>query len=139
VPDDLTAPVVTITTPADEASYGLNETVLAEYSCEDEAGGSGLASCTGDVADGDPIDTSTVGRHTFSVTATDQAGNSATDTHTYTVVYTFAGFGSPVENPPTVNRAIAGRTIPLKWQLYQLVQPARAARPGRAARSDPRN
>jgi hypothetical protein len=29
----------------------------------------------------------------------------------------FIGFDSPVENPPAVNLAIAGRTIPLKWRL----------------------
>ena len=31
--------------------------------------------------------------------------------------YTFDGFSSPVENLPTVSRATAGRTIPLKWRL----------------------
>jgi hypothetical protein len=32
-------------------------------------------------------------------------------------VYEFIGFDSPVDNPPAVNLAIAGRTIPLKWRL----------------------
>jgi hypothetical protein len=38
-------PVVTITTPADGAVYQLNELVTADYACQDEAGGSGLAVC----------------------------------------------------------------------------------------------
>ncbi|HSK23739.1 MAG TPA: PxKF domain-containing protein [Egicoccus sp.] len=31
--------------------------------------------------------------------------------------YQFVGFERPVENPPVVNRANAGQTIPLKWRL----------------------
>jgi hypothetical protein len=31
--------------------------------------------------------------------------------------YEFRGFDSPVDNPPAINLAIAGRTIPLKWRL----------------------
>ncbi len=31
--------------------------------------------------------------------------------------YKFEGFFSPVENPPTVNAAKAGQTVPLKWRL----------------------
>ena len=47
--------------------------------------GPGIASCTGPVATGQPIDTTTVGRHTFMVTATSKDGQTATSTITYTV------------------------------------------------------
>ena len=73
-PPDLTPPTVTITTPADGAVYAVGQVVLADYDCTDEAGGSGLATCDGPVANGDPIDTS-LGTHTFTVSATDVAGN----------------------------------------------------------------
>ena len=56
----------------------------ADYSCTD--GLSGIAQCGGTVADGAPIDTSTIGRHRFSATAVDRAGNGRTTTFTYTVV-----------------------------------------------------
>jgi hypothetical protein len=114
---DVTAPTITITTPADGAVYGLNQPVNADFSCEDEVGGSGLASCNGGVPDGSPIDTSGVGNHSFTVRAADNAGNMASLTHTYDVVYTFAGFFAPIDNEPTLNKAKAGQTIAVKWRL----------------------
>jgi hypothetical protein len=97
--------------------YLLNEVVLADYACQDEAGGSGLASCVGAVADGTQIDTATVGAKTFTVNAEDNAGNTATLTHNYSVVYDFAGFFQPVENPDAWNMAKAGQGIPVKFSL----------------------
>lgn len=32
-------------------------------------------------------------------------------------VYTVQAFGAPIDSPPTINRANAGRTIPVKWRL----------------------
>ena len=46
---------------------------------------SGIESCTGNVADGAPIDTSKIGYHTFTVTATDKAGNITTQSVEYVV------------------------------------------------------
>lgn len=114
---DATDPTVTITTPPDGAVYVLGQVVLADYSCADEAGGSGLATCTGDVADGAAIDTSAVGPHTFAVTGTDNAGNSTTVRHAYAVGYDFRGFFQPVDNLPVVNSVKAGSAIPIKFSL----------------------
>ena len=83
-PPDLTPPTVTITTPADGAVFTVGQIVLADYACADEAGGSGVATCDGPVASGDPIDTS-LGTHTFTVSATDVAGNPGGATSTYLV------------------------------------------------------
>jgi hypothetical protein len=85
---DETDPAVDLRTPPNGAVYAPGATVAADYSCTDEAGGSGLPAvggCVGPVADGAPIDTSVPGPHAFTVTATDRAGNSRAVTHTYTV------------------------------------------------------
>src|SRR5215211_5096348 len=114
---DTTPPDITLTTPADGAAYTLGQQVNAEYSCQDEMGGSALASCVGTVPNGTPIDTATVGSKTFTVESTDNAGNTASKSHTYSVVYDFGGFFSPVDDPPTVNTIRAGRAIPVQFSL----------------------
>ena len=80
---DRGGPGIGITTPADGATYQVGTSKIANYSCAD--GVSGLASCTGTVPDGAAIDTSTPGPKSFTVTATDNAGNSSSETVTYTV------------------------------------------------------
>jgi hypothetical protein len=84
-PADLTPPAVTITTPESGASYAQGQSVLAAFTCSDEAGGSGIASCVGDLAMGAAIDTTNPGAHSFTVTGTDQAGNPTLVIHNYTV------------------------------------------------------
>ena len=49
------------------------QTVPADYACADI--GSGIASCVGSVPLGNPIDTTAVGLHLFTVTAVDRAAN----------------------------------------------------------------
>jgi hypothetical protein len=83
---DRTPPTIAVTTPAAGASYALGEEVLADYSCADEVGGSGVASCAGQVANGAAVDTSSSGEKSFTVEATDAAGNPASVTVRYTVV-----------------------------------------------------
>jgi hypothetical protein len=112
---DRTAPTIAITTPADGALYALNATVKASYSCSDS---SGVATCSGPVANGANIVTSSSGTFTFTVNATDTAGNASTKTATYKVALKFTGFYSPVSNPPTLNRQTAGNTEPFKFNVY---------------------
>ncbi len=89
---DLTTPAVTIITPDDGAEYSLNERVPASWTAWDEP--SGLKSATATAAPGSRIDTSIPGRHDFTVTATDRAGNVTTVTVTYRVVYTVSPGGA---------------------------------------------
>jgi hypothetical protein len=83
---DTTDPTVTIVSPPAGAVYARNRVVNADFSCTDEAGGSGIASCVGTVADGQAIDTTTLGPHAFRVSATDVAGNIRVLNRPYTVV-----------------------------------------------------
>ncbi len=76
---DVTDPEVVVDVPASGASYVQGEAVEASYSCTDR-GGSSLQTCVAT-----PIDTSAPGSFAFEVTATDGAGNSTTQTRTYTV------------------------------------------------------
>lgn len=68
---DVTPPMITITTPALNAVYSLNEVVLASYTCTDPE--SGILYCNGPVPSGSPIDTSTVGMKNFAVSSTNGA------------------------------------------------------------------
>jgi hypothetical protein len=112
---DATPPSIVINIPASGASFLLNAQVLASYSCD--GGVSGSATCSGPIASGASLDTASVGSKGFSVNATDGAGNSAVLTHNYSVLYDFVGLLAPISNLPTINKANAGRTIPVKWQL----------------------
>ena len=68
---DAVKPKVTTTQPVDGAAYRLGKVQKAKYKCTDNE--SGIDTCVGDVASGSPIDTSTVGRHTFTFTGSDRS------------------------------------------------------------------
>jgi DNA-binding beta-propeller fold protein YncE len=115
-PRDEQAPTVDLRTPAEGAQYALGADVRADYSCADE-GGSGLQSCTGDVPDGDALDTATAGAHSFTVVARDGAGHETTVTHGYTVAESllgFKGFLGPTHDGSVVR---AGDAIPIIFAL----------------------
>jgi hypothetical protein len=78
-------PTVSIAAAADGATYFQYQTIRANYSCQ-AAQGVSLTSCAGDANVGSPIDTSTPGAHSFTVTAQDAAGNQARKTVTYNVI-----------------------------------------------------
>jgi hypothetical protein len=81
-------PPVTIQAPAQGARYRLGQAVAARYSCLATTTGPALRSCVGSVAAGHRIDTAKLGAHAFSVSATNDQGESTTETVTYTVVPT---------------------------------------------------
>jgi len=114
---DQAPPTITITSPADGATYLLGQHVLAAYACADQEGGSGVADCDGTAVNGEPVDTSSFGRHTFEVTASDNAGNTASRVVSYTVSYDFDGFKWPVANAPAMNRWKAGMPVPVRFSL----------------------
>jgi Big-like domain-containing protein len=80
---DRTAPSITLTTPANGASYTRNSTLVAKYTCADA--GSGIKSCTGSVPNGATISTRNRGMYLFTVTAVDKSGNRAVKMVYFTV------------------------------------------------------
>jgi hypothetical protein len=75
---DKTAPTVTITTPASNASYTYGTALTADDTCADAL--SHVQSCTASSLDLSP------GTHAFSVTARDVAGNQTVASVNYTIV-----------------------------------------------------
>jgi hypothetical protein len=81
---DKTPPAVDLTVPARGATYRLGQRVRSAFSCTDR-GGSGLWGCGGAKGPGALINTSSTGRHTYTVVATDGAGNKTRVHRTYRV------------------------------------------------------
>jgi large repetitive protein len=86
-------PPVSIKAPRQRASYRLGQAVAARYSCLATTPGPALKSCIGSVPAGHRIDTRTLGAHTFSVSGTNDQGESTTEIVTYKVVPTTNRFG----------------------------------------------
>jgi virginiamycin B lyase len=110
VADDVTSPVVTIVSPPDGSVLTEGERMIADYVCSDESGGSGVATCHGPVADGAAVPDA-LGSHTFTVTATDEEGNTGSATHGYVV---FEDVRGPITNHADF---AAGRVIPIILEL----------------------
>ena len=81
---DRKPPTISLESPTADQSVPQGARVSVRFSCADE--GSGVTSCEGTPAMGQPLDTSTLGAHTIEVTATDQMGNTRTTSFNYTVV-----------------------------------------------------
>lgn len=111
---DATKPEVSLVDgPANggEYYYGF---VPAAPTCDASDATSGL--------DGDCIVSgylATVGIHTVTATATDMAGNQATDSATYTVLeWELLGFYRPVDMGDVWNTIKGGQTVPLKFNIW---------------------
>jgi trimeric autotransporter adhesin len=97
---DISLPAITLTTPTNGATYTPGQSVSASYSCSDPGGVVALASCDGPIASGQAVDTSTPGRYSFAVTATDADGNTSTQTASYAVAGPpSATTAEPAHNP----------------------------------------
>jgi hypothetical protein len=85
-------PTINITAPVDGGTYTLGQSVTASYSCTPHELSS-VVKCSGTVAAGTALDTSSLGQHSFTVDAEDSQGGTSSKTVTYTVV--------PPPAPPT--------------------------------------
>lgn len=82
---DLTAPSIAVTVPVEGGRYAQGATVPAAYSCSDPDGAGNIASCAGPVASGAGFDTAAAGPKTFTATATDAGGDTASQSVSYVV------------------------------------------------------
>ena len=106
---DRTPPTIEIASPVQGVPLLLNLAVSARYTCADA--GAGLEACAGSVPDGAAIDTSVPRTGQFVVNAADRAGNTATTTVRYSVVY---GVRLLYDESKAHK---SGSTVPLKVQL----------------------
>ena len=107
---DVNPPQITITSPADGATYLVGDPITPAYSCHDDVDGSNVP------CKASPLDT-TPGTHVFRVDSVDSAGNASFATSTYSVRYPFDGFYSPLVTEPAVASFRAGDTVPVKFSL----------------------
>ncbi len=86
---DATPPTIAIASPANGGIYVLNAAVASQWTTSDTL--SGLAASSATVASGTLFDTGSVGTKSFTVTASDVAGNGVQQTSSYRVQYAPAG------------------------------------------------
>jgi len=111
-------PNASVTGPADGAVFEVGESVPADFGCTPGTGA--ITSTVGDVPLGQPIDTSTPGDFTFTVTCTDEYGATSTVTSSYSV--------AAVVGVPLVQPAIAAGALALAGGLF-LIRRGRPATP----------
>jgi hypothetical protein len=87
-----------------------NQPATASPGASDATSGIDIASCGA-------VNTSTVGDHQVTCSATDNAGNTNSASVNYHVNYSFTGFFAPVDNDPTCNLVKAGSAVPIKFSL----------------------
>lgn len=104
-----------------DGSQNLGPITASDTNLPDGSSGSGVDYFSSNLSG--TVDTTSVGSKNVLFTAVDRAGNSRDVSCSYSVVYAFDGFFEPVNNPgwtekgAVINKAVAGKTIPLKWRL----------------------
>jgi hypothetical protein len=127
---DTAAPPVVVSAPAAGASYLLNEMAIASYSCVDS--GSTIGLCEGPVANGAAIATSNLGGASFTVQATDTAGNTASTVHSYDVISISDGVSNLAQTVEDMNLQ-QGAENSLDAKLQHIHDALTAANSGRRA------
>jgi hypothetical protein len=133
------APSASISAPAAGGAYTAGQPVPTTFSCTEGSGGTGLASCndstgTSTTSGGQGhLDTSTVGPHTYTVTATSSDGQIASVQLAYTVI---APPVSPVIAPAISGLSVSPRTYSLLGSRIngKCVKPAKNGHKPRCAR-----
>jgi outer membrane protein OmpA-like peptidoglycan-associated protein/sugar lactone lactonase YvrE len=106
-------PSVQITTPAPGSIYEQGQVVSTRFACSEGIGGPGIASCLDQNGSTSPgrLNTSTLGAHTYTVTATSRDGQTTTTQASYHVQAT------PAPVAPTAAIAVTPASAGLRYQL----------------------
>ena len=112
------APSASISAPAGGGTYVVGQSVPTNFSCSEGAGGTGLSSCNDssgtNTANGGAghLDTSTLGAHTYTVSAVSKGGLAGSASVDYTVVTAL-----PPPRPPNPPGPPGGSGEPLRIEL----------------------
>ncbi len=119
-------PKAVIDTPLAGGTYTQGAVVKTEFSCEEGAGGSGIEACVdsgGTSAGSGTLDTSTVGAHTYTVTAESKDGLAATATIEYTVSAPAAQVtGTPSAPTPAPHASPPGMCVSARQLAIHLAE-----------------
>ena len=119
---DRTSAAIIIASPANGSTYVLNQQITPDFTCTEAADKDLVPNCLGSPSS-TPYIASTVGNNTFTVTATDEAGNSSMASTSYQVNYNFTGFQSPLQAAGTAAAPShsggfpLNSMIPVAWRL----------------------
>jgi hypothetical protein len=122
---DSVNPSIQVSVPANSATYLQGSIVLATYSCADTGSGiKPLTGCAAEVAVGASIDTSSIGPHSFLITANDIAGNNVVTTVNYAVVPAPTSTTTSTTTSPTTSTVSTTTTSPANSTTTILLTPS---------------
>ena len=110
-----------IESPASGGTYLQGTIVMTKFSCTEAEGGPGLESCTdsnGGFGTSGMLETSTLGSHTYTVTAKSMDGATGTVSISYTVVEAFPP-QAVIESPASGGTYAPGAVVPTRFSCAE--------------------